>query len=105
MTDAAGGAHLAHALREFAGSARFAQALTLLVVGFAFTTHAVRSLIGWPGLLAALGGLLALCALSLVARWRAVEWYGILPITILVFVGWCAASVLWSGPGASAPAA
>ncbi|MDR6904628.1 O-antigen ligase [Agromyces sp. 3263] len=105
MTDAAGGAHLARALREFAGSARFAQALTLIVVGFAFTTHAVRSLIGWPGLLAALGGLLALCALSLVARWRAVEWYGILPITILVFVGWCAASVLWSGPGANAPAA
>lgn len=85
-----------HALREFAGSARFAQALTLLAVGLAFGTHALRSLIGWPGLLAALGGLLALCAVSLVARWRAVEWYGILPITILVFVGWCAASVLWS---------
>jgi O-antigen ligase len=92
-----------HALREFAGSARFAQALTLLAVGFAFGTHALRSLIGWPGLLAALAGLLALCAVSLVARWRAVEWYGILPITILVFVGWCAASVLWSeAPGLSA---
>ena len=77
---------------------RFAQALTLLAVGFAFSTHAVRSLIGWPGLLAALAGLLALCVLSLIARWRAVEWYGILPITILVFVGWCAASVLWSDP-------
>ena len=29
-------------LRDFAGSARFAQALTLLAVGFAFSTHAVR---------------------------------------------------------------
>ncbi|WP_082590115.1 O-antigen ligase [Agromyces sp. Soil535] len=103
MTDPDDGAHLGRALREFAGSARFAQALTLLAVGFAFSTHAIRSLIGWPGLLAALVALLALCGLSLVARWRAVEWYGILPITILVFVGWCAASVLWSSdPGLTA---
>lgn len=103
MTDPAAGAHLSRALREFVGSARFAQALTLLAVGFAFSTHAVRSLIGWPGLIAALVGLLVLCGLSLVARWRAVEWYGILPISILVFVGWCAASVLWSAPGSAAP--
>jgi O-antigen ligase len=99
------GGHLVAALRDFAGSARFAQALTLVAVGFAFSTHAVRSLIGWPGLIGVLAGLLALCAVSLVARWRAVEWYGILPITILVFVGWCTASVLWSSaPGSNAPA-
>ena len=103
MTHPESGAHLARALREFVGSARFAQALTLLAVGFAFSTHAVRSVIGWPGLLAALASLLALCGISLVARWRAVEWYGILPITILVFVGWCVASVLWSGPAGDAP--
>jgi O-antigen ligase len=84
------------ALREFAGSARFAQALTLIAVGLAFSTHAVRAMIGWPGLLAALAALLVLCGFSLVARWRAVEWYGILPLTILVFVGWVAASVIWS---------
>lgn len=84
------------AVREFVGSARFAQALALIAIGLAFSTHAVRSLIGWPGLLAALGGLLMLCAASLVTRWRAIEWYGILPLTILVFVGWSAASVLWS---------
>ncbi len=90
------------ALREFAASARFAQALTLIAIGLGFSTHTVRALMGWPGLLAALGALIALCAVSLVARWRAVEWYGILPLTILVFVGWCAASVLWSAsPGRS----
>lgn len=88
------------ALREFAGSARFAQALTLIAIGLAFSTHAVRATIGWPGLLAALATLLVLCGFSLVARWRAVEWYGILPLTILVFVGWAAASVIWSeAPG------
>lgn len=88
------------ALRDFAGSARFAQALTLMAIGLAFSTNAVRAMIGWPGLLAALAGLLVLCGLSLVARWRAVEWYGVLPLTILVFVGWAAASVIWSeAPG------
>ena len=97
------GAHVVRAVRDFVGSARFAQALTLIAVGFAFSTHAVRSVIGWPGMLTALAGLLVLCGASLIARWRAVEWYGILPITILVFVGWCAASVLWSGPAANAP--
>ncbi|MFC9917641.1 O-antigen ligase family protein [Agromyces binzhouensis] len=84
------------ALREFAGSARLAQAVTLMAVGLAFSTHAVRSLVGWPGLIAAIAALLVLAGLSLVARWRAVEWYGILPLTILVFVGWCGASVIWS---------
>ncbi|MFB6609574.1 O-antigen ligase family protein [Agromyces sp. NPDC056379] len=90
------GSQLSAALRDFAGSARFAQALTLLAVGLAFSTHAVRSIIGTPGLVAAIAGLLVLCSASLVARWRAVEWYGILPLSILVFIGWCAASVLWS---------
>ena len=90
------------AVREFVGSARFAQALALLAVGLAFSAHAIRALIGWPGLLAALAVLLVLCAASLVTRWRAIEWYGILPISILVFVGWCAASVIWSSnPGLS----
>ncbi|GAA1777032.1 O-antigen ligase family protein [Agromyces lapidis] len=93
----------AEMIREFVGSARFAQAISLIAIGLAFSTHAIRALIGWPGLLAALAGLLVLCAASLVTRWRAIEWYGILPLTILVFVGWCAASVLWSTtPGASA---
>ncbi len=84
------------ALREFAGSARLAQSLTLIAIGVAFSTHAIRSMVGWPGLLSALATLIVLCGFSLVARWRAVEWYGILPLTILVFVGWAAASVIWS---------
>lgn len=96
MTNGNQPVRLGRATLEFVSSARFAQALTLVAVGLAFSTHAARSLIGWPGLLAAVAGLLVLCGASLVARWRAVEWYGILPLTILVFVGWCAASVIWS---------
>jgi O-antigen ligase len=91
-----GPSRVAGVLRPFASSARFAQALTLTAIGIAFAAHALRALVGWPGYLAALAALIALCGVSLVARWRAVEWYGILPLTILVFVGWCTASILWS---------
>jgi O-antigen ligase len=83
-------------VREIFGSARFAHVLTLCVLGAGFASHALRSLVGWPGFLAILGGLGLLCGISLVARWRAVDWYGVLPISILVFVGWAAASAIWS---------
>ncbi|WP_394551224.1 O-antigen ligase family protein [Agromyces sp. MMS24-JH15] len=90
------GARVPRVARDLVGSARFAQALALVAIGTAFGTYAIRSLIGWPGLIAWLVLLLVLAGASLVARWRAVEWYGLLPLTILVFVGWAAASVLWS---------
>ncbi|TFC82064.1 O-antigen ligase family protein [Cryobacterium sp. TMT2-10] len=78
-------------------SPKFAAALTVLILGFAFGTHAVRSLIGWPGLLGVLVGLVALAAFSLSARWASIDWHGLLPISIMVFVGWCALSLLWTG--------
>jgi O-antigen ligase len=96
MTEASRGAGGWAAVREVVGQARFAQALALVAIGLAFSTDAVIALIGWPGLIAALAALIVLAGASLVARWPAVEWYGILPLTILVFVAWCAASVLWS---------
>jgi O-antigen ligase len=96
MTEASRGAGGWAAVREIVGQARFAQALALVAIGLAFSTDAVIALIGWPGLIAALAALIVLAGASLVARWPAVEWYGILPLTILVFVAWCAASVLWS---------
>lgn len=84
------------AVTEFLGSARFNSALALAAVGTAFSTHAIRALIGWPGLLAALCVLVVLAAVSFVAQWRMVEWHGLLPLSLLAFVGWCALSVFWS---------
>ncbi|QEO13529.1 O-antigen ligase family protein [Agromyces intestinalis] len=84
------------AILDATGSARFAQAIAVLAVGISFSTHAIVALIGWPGLVAALALLILLAASSLVARWRFIEWYGILPISILVFVAWCVASLLWT---------
>ncbi|HSP75118.1 MAG TPA: exopolysaccharide production protein [Cryobacterium sp.] len=78
-------------------SPKFASSLTLVIIGFAFGTTALRALIGPPGVVGILVGLVVLAAFSLTARWAGVDWHGLLPISIMVFVGWCALSVLWSG--------
>ena len=85
------------ALTRMLASPRLAAALTHLALGIAFSTHLLRSVMGWPGLLGALITLVILAALSLGARRESIEWHGLLPISILVFVGWCALSAIWSG--------
>lgn len=81
---------------SFAGSAPFAAVLTTTIVATIFFTHVIRSTIDWPGLVAILMGLTLGAALSLVARRDELHWQGILPITLLLFVGWSAASLSWS---------
>jgi exopolysaccharide production protein ExoQ len=81
---------------EFLGSPRFTAALSLVALGLAFSTHALRSMIGSPGVLGALGCLVVLAAASFIAQRETIEWHGLLPISILSFVIWCALSVIWS---------
>ena len=83
-------------LTRLFASPRYTAALTLVIVAFAFSTHLLRSTMGWPGLLGILVGLAALAGLSLWARRDTLDWYGVLPISILVFVGWTALSLVWS---------
>jgi exopolysaccharide production protein ExoQ len=87
---------LAAGVLEFFGSTRFARVLTLAILGTAFLSFPLRSTIGWPGLIAVVSGLVLLAALSFVGRWRELDWHGLLPISLLVFVGWCAVTMLWS---------
>jgi O-antigen ligase len=82
-------------IRVFASS-RFAASLTLIALGLAFSTHLLRSVMGWAGLLGALAALVVLAILSMIARRQSIEWHGLLPVSILAFIGWCALSVLWS---------
>jgi O-antigen ligase len=88
---------LSDALRRVLASPKFAASLTLVILATAFSTHLLRSVMGWPGLIGVLGGLVVLAVLSLLARRPIVEWHGLLPISIIVFVAWCALSGLWSG--------
>ena len=85
------------ALRRVLASPQFAAALTLAILATAFSTHLLRSVMGWAGLIGILGGLVVLAVLSLLARRPIVEWHGLLPISISVFVAWCALSGVWSG--------
>ena len=77
-------------------SPRFSAALTTASIGVAICSFAIRQTIGWPGLLGILGLLIALAVGSLIAQWHEIGWRALLPISLLVFTGWAALSILWS---------
>jgi len=89
--------HVPVQIRTFFESAQLASALSVVIVGTAFGTYAVRSMTGWPGLLGILAALTLLAIGSFIAHRGAIEWQGLLPISILAFVGWCGLSIIWSG--------
>jgi O-antigen ligase len=82
--------------RNFLGAPRFTAALTLAIIGTLVSTLLITNLIGWAGLLGILAALVILAALSLLAKRGEIEWHGLLPISLLVFVAWAGASVFWS---------
>lgn len=79
------------------GSPRFAAAFAQLTIGTIFCAPAVRGLIGWPGYIAALCGLAVLAAVALLLRRSQLDWHGLLPLSLLIFLGWSTVSVIWSG--------
>jgi O-antigen ligase len=81
---------------EFFGSTRFAKALTLAIMAAAFLSFLIRSTLGWPGLIGIVSALVVFAALSFVGRWRQLDWHGLLPISLLVFLAWCVITLLWS---------
>lgn len=78
------------------GSARFSQVVAQLAIAAVFLSYATRSLIGWPGEIGALAALACLCGFSLAVKRGNLEWRGLLPLSLLVFLGWSAVSVFWS---------
>ena len=87
---------LAEAAYAFFSHARFARAMSILVIATALGTHLLRSLVGTAGLTAIVVSELVLCALMLIARRRVVRWNAFLPISLVVFVVWCSMSYFWS---------
>jgi len=82
----------------FAGllrSPRFSAVLATTGVGIAALSFPLIRLTGWAGYLAALCGLVALMVVVLLAR-RAELDREVPPISLLVFLGWAAISVVWS---------
>ncbi|MGX5680768.1 O-antigen ligase family protein [Schumannella luteola] len=82
--------------KEFLGHPRLVTAITSVAIGIAVFAHPVRQLTGWAGLVGALAVLVALAAASIVARWRTIEWRGLLPVSLIVFLAWAGLTLLWS---------
>ena len=84
------------AAQSFFSNTRLAHALVTVSVSVSILAATLRALIGWPGLIAILVLLVVLAGLSLFARRDIIDYQGILPISLLVFLGWAGVSVFWS---------
>jgi O-antigen ligase len=91
-----GGLSPGAAALAFIGSARVASAITTVSITTALCAFAVRQIIGWPGLLAILVGLVVLAVICLVAHRAEISWLSVLPISLAVFAGWAVLTILWS---------
>lgn len=80
----------------FSAGGRFSQALATVIVLFGFGQPTVETLVGRAGTWAVLVTLFVLAGLSLLGQRYRIEWHGVLPLSLLAFVGYCALSVLWS---------
>lgn len=89
-------ATIAEAAYAYFSHARFARAMSILVIATALGTHLLRSVVGVAGLTAIVVSELVLCGLMLIARRRVVRWNAFLPISLAVFIAWCAVSYFWS---------
>lgn len=87
---------VAEALYNFVAHPKFAQAMSIVVIGSAFGAYFLRQLFGQAGLSAILITELVLVSLILLARRQTINWSSFIPISIAVFVAWCAMSFFWS---------
>ena len=81
----------------FLGTPVFAHALAVTALFTAIAAEFIRNLIGWPGLLSIVIALVIVSLASLVARMRQDDLpTPTIPISLLVYLGWAAASIFWS---------
>lgn len=82
---------------EILRSPRVTAALTTTGAGLVAIAFTVQQVIGWPGYIAALVLLAVLLLVSLLARRDEIAWHwAILPISLVLYLGWLGLSVFWS---------
>ncbi len=77
-------------------SPQLARVLALASIGTAVLAFALQRTIGIAGLLGILTVLVVLAIAAFFARRDMVDWQGILPVSLLTFLGWAAISIAWS---------
>lgn len=77
-------------------SPRFAWALATTSIGTAVFSSVLRILFGDAGFIAIVAALCLLSGATLFSRRDELEWQGLLPISLLAFLGWSAISIFWS---------
>jgi O-antigen ligase len=82
--------------RQILASPRLSSALATTSIGAAVFSFPIRQLSGWAGLIGIIGALVVLGVLSLAAQWKEIGWSGLLPISLLAFVGWATVTIFWS---------
>ena len=83
-------------LVAMAGSARLAHALATVGISLGAAAFFLQRTLGWAGFLAAMVVALVLMLLSFLARQEEVRWRALLPVSLLVFLFWTTASLIWS---------
>src|ERR1700712_1821119 len=79
------------------GSARLAHALATVGIALGAASFFLQRTLGWAGFLAALLAALVLMLLSFLARQDEIRWRALLPISLLLFLVWSLATLIWSG--------
>lgn len=75
---------------------RFEAALATTIIAAAFGTHLIEATMGLAARITIVAGLVVLAVLGLIARRGTIEWRGLLPVSLLVFLGWMGLSIIWS---------
>ena len=96
MSSIPGGATFAAISQSVLESPRFANATTVSAIGVAVGAEFLVRLVGWAGLVGMITVLVLLMAGMAFVRRAEVRWLGLLPISLLLFVGWACLSIFWS---------
>lgn len=83
-------------VRQLLATPQLSSAFALCAIAVGVASQFLIRLIGWPGLIAMVASLAVLGAAIILTRRAEIEWNGLLPISLIVFVGWAALSVIWS---------
>jgi O-antigen ligase len=77
-------------------SAQFTNALATVAIGFAFLATTMVKIMGWAGAIGPLVVMVVLALASVIVRRGELDRQGLLPISLLVFLGWMTLSLLWT---------